>query len=145
MRKLQKGFTIIELMIVEAIIGILAAVAIPQNQDYAPRAKLSKALSAVESVKTAVAVSAQEYGVYPSTWASAGLTATPTATNEATFAAAPANPGEIQITLQNINTALNGSTVTFTPAPLAAGQTNISWGVACSVRDTNTRKIFGCP
>ena len=144
-RKAQQGFTLIELMIVVAIIGILAAVAIPQYQDYTTRAKLSKALAAVESVKTAVAVSAQENGVYPATWASAGLSATPTATTEATFVATPANPGEIKITLQNINTALNGSTVTFTPAALAAGQTNISWGVACSVSDTNTRKIFGCP
>jgi len=144
-RKAQQGFTLIELMIVVAIIGILAAVAIPQYQDYTTRAKLSKALSAVESVKTAIAVSAQENGTYPTTWVSAGLAGTPTATTEATFAAAPTAAGAIVITLSGINTTLNGRTVTFTPAALATGQTNISWGVTCSgAADANLTKVFGC-
>ncbi|MDP3421564.1 MAG: prepilin-type N-terminal cleavage/methylation domain-containing protein [Thiobacillus sp.] len=146
MRKVQQGFTLIELMIVVAIIGILAAVAIPQYQDYTTRAKLSKALAAVASVKTAIAVAAQEIGTYPTTWASAGLSSTPTSTTEATFGSAPGTGGAIVITLQNINSSLNGRTVTFTPAALAAGQTNISWGVACSgTTDTNMTRVFGCP
>jgi len=142
MRKVQQGFTLIELMIVVAIIGILAAVAIPQYQDYTTRAKLSKALSAVAAVKTAVAVSVQENGVAPTTWVSAGLTGVPTATAEATFAAAPTATGGITITLQGINTALNGRTVTFEPG---VGATNISWTVTCSgAADANLTKVFGC-
>ena len=142
MKKAQQGFTLIELMIVVAIIGILAAIAIPQYQDYTTRAKLSKALAAVASVKTAVGVSIQETGSVPTTWASAGLGAAPTNTTEATFAAAPDANGSIAITLANINTGLNGRTITFRPI---TGTTSISWQVSCSgAADTNLTKVFGC-
>jgi type IV pilus assembly protein PilA len=62
MRKVQQGFTLIELMIVVAIIGILAAVAIPAYQDYTYRAKFSEVVSVANSYKTAVAVCAQALG-----------------------------------------------------------------------------------
>jgi type IV pilus assembly protein PilA len=59
MRKIQKGFTLIELMIVVAIIGILAAVALPAYQDYTIRAKVSELVLATSSFKTTVAEKAQ--------------------------------------------------------------------------------------
>jgi type IV pilus assembly protein PilA len=61
-RSMQKGFTLIELMIVVAIIGILAAVALPAYQDYTVRAKVSEVILAGSSAKVAVAEAAQTYG-----------------------------------------------------------------------------------
>ncbi|WP_374522095.1 pilin [Hydrogenophaga sp.] len=64
-RTLQKGFTLIELMIVVAIIGILAAVALPAYQDYTTRAKVSEVILAASSARTAVAEAAQTIGEMP--------------------------------------------------------------------------------
>jgi len=72
-KQLQQGFTLIELMIVVAIIGILAAIAIPAYQDYTIRAQVSEGLSLADGAKTAVAEFYTNRGVFPTTNASAGL------------------------------------------------------------------------
>jgi type IV pilus assembly protein PilA len=70
MKSLQKGFTLIELMIVVAIIGILAAIAIPAYQDYTIRAQVTEGLNLADAVKVAVADYYTQNGVFPA----AGLT-----------------------------------------------------------------------
>jgi type IV pilus assembly protein PilA len=77
MNKIQKGFTLIELMIVVAIIGILAAIALPAYQDYTVRAKVSELILAASAARTCVTEAAQaNAGVIPSTVASACSIAT---------------------------------------------------------------------
>ncbi len=81
-KQVQKGFTLIELMIVVAIIGILAAVALPAYQDYTVRAKMSEVVLAASGPKTAIAESFQSASVMPADQAAAGLPApADTATN----------------------------------------------------------------
>ena len=65
MHKKQRGFTLIELMIVIAIIGVLASIAIPQYQDYVARAKIMEGLSLAQAARTAVAASFQSLGRMP--------------------------------------------------------------------------------
>ena len=78
MKKVQQGFTLIELMIVVAIIGILAAIAIPAYQDYTIRAQVSEGLSLASGSKVAVAEYYQNNGALPSTNAMAGVPASNT-------------------------------------------------------------------
>jgi type IV pilus assembly protein PilA len=73
MKTLQKGFTLIELMIVVAIIGILAAIAIPAYQDYTIRTQVSEGLTLASDVKAGVAEYAAQTGDWPLDLAEAGL------------------------------------------------------------------------
>ncbi|HGG9231194.1 TPA: pilin [Neisseria meningitidis] len=73
MNTLQKGFTLIELMIVIAIVGILAAVALPAYQDYTARAQVSEAILLVEGQKSAVTEYYLNHGEWPANNSSAGV------------------------------------------------------------------------
>jgi type IV pilus assembly protein PilA len=75
MRKMQQGFTLIELMIVVAIIGILAAIAIPAYQDYTIRAQVSEGMSLTSGTRTAVSEFFQTRGTWPPSNVSAGVAA----------------------------------------------------------------------
>ncbi|HFC7832587.1 TPA: pilin [Neisseria meningitidis] len=73
MNTLQKGFTLIELMIVIAIVGILAAVALPAYQDYTARAQVSEAILLAEGQKSAVTEYYLNHGIWPKNNTSAGV------------------------------------------------------------------------
>ena len=96
--KLQKGFTLIELMIVVAIIGILAAIAIPAYQDYTVRAKVSEGLNLAGAAKLAVSETYDSTGAFPTSQTQAGLpTAASITGNYVSAIAVAANTGVITI------------------------------------------------
>ena len=111
MQMAQKGFTLIELMIVVAIIGILAAVALPAYQDYTVRAKVTEGLSLASSAKTAVAENAANGTPYASGWTQ------PTTTKNVSGITIDTAAGFITITY---TAAAGGGTLILTPLNGAA-------------------------
>ena len=120
MSRFQRGFTLIELMIVVAIIAILSAVAMPAYQDYSIRAKISEVVLALSSCRTAITEVYQagaSASPGPNGWGceQGGSTATKYVSSVTTSA-----DGVISATAQNISTSVDGLVVTLVPLALPA-------------------------
>lgn len=131
MKQLQKGFTLIELMIVVAIIGILAAVALPAYQDYTVRAKVSELMLAVTAGKTPVAEFYQIKGSLPSS-GSVSIDSQSSQYVSAVSWNGTAILGTSATTNMG-NTAAQGVMIALTPTPASGGVLN--W--ACAPHSTS--------
>ena len=128
-QRTQQGFTLIELMIVVAIIGILAAIAVPAYQDYIARAQVSEAFAMADGVKVAIAEDCQNTGTCTAAYATATKPPLPTG-KYASVTAIDAN-GVITATMTvPPASSLAAGTVTMTPTLNAA---SVTWACAGTI------------
>jgi len=169
MKAMQKGFTLIELMIVIAIIGILAAIALPAYQDYTVRSKVSEALIAASSPKSALSEAFQTDGITGMTAAAKAFNATAAGGAGGAGGAAAAgsqhgskyvqsvkvteaSPWDITVAIaataeNGIPTGLNGNTIKLFPlvnkaVPAATSTGAIDWACTSATKET-AGKRFG--
>ena len=121
-RSLQKGFTLIELMIVVAIIGILAAVALPAYQDYTVRAKVSEVILAASSAKTSVAESAQINSTMPTAASLVVDTQASKFVSSVVYSQTSTSVGVVTVTTTAADSKISGVTVFMTGTLAANGQ-----------------------
>ena len=147
MKSSNDGFTLIELMIVVAIIGILAAVALPAYQNYAARAKISEALLAASTCKTSLTETTQSAPTLPGAgqWGCETRAGDPALSKYVTTIETSAE-GAVRVVFQNVNPIANGQAIILRPwvnnlraAAVAAGDAISFWD--CGPDPSNTEDI----
>jgi len=126
MKKVQQGFTLIELMIVVAIIGILAAIAIPAYQDYTIRAQVSEGLNLASGAKAAVSEAFMDSGVMPANNVEAGMEVPANISGKYVLSVTIVAPGVITV-LYGVDANASLTTATLLLTPNGAGGGSVIW------------------
>jgi type IV pilus assembly protein PilA len=128
MKRVQQGFTLIELMIVVAIIGVLAAVALPAYQDYTKRAQMAEVILAASSCRTAITETVQSATGTTLPAANAWGCESTTSTSKYVASITTSNAGVITVTVQGIP-GVSGNVLTLIPMKSGGALTNSDVGV----------------
>ena len=138
MKRMQQGFTLIELMIVVAIIGILAAIALPAYQDYIARTKISEAMVQLDAAKTSISDYAASNGKLPPNATSAGVSSPQNAQYVSNLAWNFGNT-RLEATLKNINTDVNGKMIVM--AGTLQSDNSVSWACQTNIIAANYKYV----
>jgi type IV pilus assembly protein PilA len=129
MKRVQQGFTLIELMIVVAIVGILAAIALPAYQDYVVRSKMSEAVAAIAACKTSVSEFASTKQAWPTDATNAGCSGT-----ASQYLASMAVSTAGVITAGTTNTGAGNCNLILTPSSSFSSITSWTGSTDCSAK-----------